>query len=304
MAGVRTCEECGNKMPFGVRRRVVDGKKVCGGCAAGRPGRPLTNHQGAKVASTDEDLCPNCGEGEVEWKQSTHWPPKDFFVCPYCGVSGTDEDFSTWNDRRLGSRRMAAPTPPPFLQDPKVSGPKDGPITDLPDDGQVLPAGGGGGEAPPVPGKPMPGTTPNGGLGNFAPDRESDKVVRVCPFCGSGQIVGQSDGSIECGHEGVTFLVEVLPKHPFQPLVDEDGNPFEMTVEGDEKVPEIGVARAADQAGPQPVDEPVEDGGGDGGGEDEDLPDFLKGAALYVADDGTAMNEDAYVEHLAHRLFG
>ena len=47
---MRTCEGCGNKMPFGTKRHRVDGKLVCDGCRNGRPGMPRSqvNRQGAK----------------------------------------------------------------------------------------------------------------------------------------------------------------------------------------------------------------------------------------------------------------
>jgi hypothetical protein len=227
----RTCESCGVKMPFGVRRRAMNGKKVCEGCASGRPGRPLSQ----------------------------------------------------------GSRRMAAPFPPPRPGGPPR--PSGGP--------PGAPGPGGPPGAPPEP----PGGGP-AGIGSFAPDRESDKVVRVCPFCGSGNLVGQSDGSIKCGHEDISFLVEILPRHPFQPLVDPDGNPFELnTADDEEPPPEIGVARAAPQPGGEPVDGGFPPAAGDDGEEDDDdLPEFLKGSSLYIAEDGTAMSEDAYVEHLASQF--
>lgn len=273
-------------MPFGVRRRVVGGQKVCGGCAAGREGRPLTNHGKVVAASGDLDplTCPNCGEGPVDWFENHRG--YEGFGCPFCGVSGSDDDFDNWDQHRLSFRRSAAPVPPRFLQDPQRNPP--------PFD-ESMGEGGPGAEMPPPPppGVPTPGT-PGGGLGSFAPDRESDKVVRVCPFCGSGNVTGNSDGSIECGHEDVVFLVEVLPRHPFQPLVDQTGQPFEMNSE-DEDVPEIGIARAE---GPQPVDGPVDED------EDEDLPPFLRGGSLYITDEGVAMGEDAYVEHLARHFGG
>lgn len=311
MAGVRVCERCGTKMPFGVRRRVVDGKKVCGGCASGREGRPLTNH-GAYQApyATRSDRCPSCGEGRVEFapegatlRPGVSGPLDDWWYCPACGASGREDALGWEDDEPRYASRTAAPVPPQFLQDPKPTPPpfeaaEDEEPLDGEEPGDMPPPPPGGQQ----PGVPTPGT-PGGGIGSFAPDRESDKVVRVCPFCGSGQIVGQSDGSIECGHEGVVFLVEVLPKHPFQPLVDEQGQPFEMTVEGDEQLPEIGIARAEGPAPAAPFGEDPQPGDGPGDDEgDDDLPPFLKGGALYVTDEGTALNEDAYIAHLAQRF--
>lgn len=36
-------------------------------------------------------------------------------------------------------------------------------------------------------------------------------TIRHCPFCGSGQVIGRSDGDVECGFCNQAFLVRVQP---------------------------------------------------------------------------------------------
>jgi hypothetical protein len=92
-------------------------------------------------------------------------------------------------------------------------------------------------------GMAMGAPEPEPTMHQFAPDQQSDLVVRVCPFCGSGHVIGRSDGSIECGYDGTVFTVTVMPSHPFQPMVNPDGSPFSMPTDPNaDPNPQIGTA--------------------------------------------------------------
>lgn len=54
-----------------------------------------------------------------------------------------------------------------------------------------------------------------------AHDPGDSQITSHCPFCGSGQVVGRSDGNIECEFCGMTYLVRIQPMFtgmPQQPM--------------------------------------------------------------------------------------
>jgi hypothetical protein len=53
-----------------------------------------------------------------------------------------------------------------------------------------------------------------------AHDPGDAQITSHCPFCGSGQIIGRSDGNIECEFCGMAYLVRVQPMFTGMP-----GNP-------------------------------------------------------------------------------
>ncbi len=226
----RTCEACGVKMPFGVKRQKnAQGQQVCEGCRAGRPGRPRT--QGS--------VRPGIALVEGQRIHAT--------VGPIVGKPWVGGAFSIPSSINLyGGLTFTA------AEDPLADAPDDEGAP--PEEGAPPPAGG-----PPASPAAAPAPPPSG----QAPDRTSDAVVRVCPFCGSGDVVGNADGSIECGHDGIIFTIEVQPRHIGQPLVNPDGSPFEPTFEEGDSYPGIGIANAeqvqdplADTTVPLPGDDP------------------------------------------------
>ena len=58
-------------------------------------------------------------------------------------------------------------------------------------------------------------------LRKVAHDPGDAQITSHCPFCGSGQIVGRSDGNIECEFCGMAYLVRVQPMFTGMP-----GNPM------------------------------------------------------------------------------
>lgn len=159
-------------------------------------------------------------------------------------------------------------------------------------------------------------------------------TVKHCPFCGSGDVWGGSDGTITCEFCDATFQVSVEPAYPSAPG-SIDGNPLNMAGDpdamgqadgGDGWAGAEGVA--AGQQGPPgmvPGQEgpPGEEGGeeGDGGppwaqngggeeppeGDDEDeggappFPPKKKSSLSYLTNQGDPLPEGLYLKHLAIR---
>ncbi len=58
-------------------------------------------------------------------------------------------------------------------------------------------------------------------------------ITSHCPFCGSGQVVGRSDGTIECGFCGQNYIVRVQPAFPGMPQAPgEPGAPTDIGPDG------------------------------------------------------------------------
>jgi hypothetical protein len=51
----------------------------------------------------------------------------------------------------------------------------------------------------------------------LAHDPGDPQITSHCPFCGSGQIVGRSDGTIGCDFCGMNYIVRVQPAFPGMP---------------------------------------------------------------------------------------
>ena len=50
-----------------------------------------------------------------------------------------------------------------------------------------------------------------GQIVRIAHDPGDPQITSHCPFCGSGQIVGRSDGTIGCDFCGMNYIVRVQP---------------------------------------------------------------------------------------------
>ena len=167
-----------------------------------------------------------------------------------------------------------------------------------------------------------------------AHDSGDGATVRHCPFCGGGQVVGRSDGTIECEFDGTAFTVQVQPIYSGFPQTDangmpipipgmpgqiggpplaepglegeEDGNPFAEDADGQDAPP------GAEDGAPFPPggDEPL---GEDDGDDDEGAPPPAKpkadkpkpskktSASLYATASGARLSEQAFTKHLAIR---
>lgn len=133
-----------------------------------------------------------------------------------------------------------------------------------------------------------------------------------CPFCGSGAVIGRSDGTVECGYCTSVFTVQVQPAYNgFPQSVDGQQYPWPgQPAPGDTLDPSVpsgtNLAPGVAPPGGDPMDpnaappiggggapessDPA-DGGGDFGddeddeGEDDDKPAFLKGKGDKKSDD-------------------
>lgn len=166
----------------------------------------------------------------------------------------------------------------------------------------------------------------------MAPQREAHgfaqtDTVKHCPFCGSGDVWGGSDGTITCEFDGATFQVSVEPQYPSAPgsidgqPLNIDGEPDEMgqAGAGDAMADAEGVAGGpGEELGFGPEDEEGEEEGGPegtdgegnplppGDGEDEDEDEEEGGAPppfppkkSYRTHAGDLLSEDLYLKHLA-----
>lgn len=131
-------------------------------------------------------------------------------------------------------------------------------------------------------------------LVRVAHDSGDGETIFHCPFCGSGQVIARSDGTVECEFCTTSFTVQVQPQMNAMPQTI-DGVPVDIP-----DMPNGGenAMVPADQGGP--VDE---DGDGvpdeeEEGGESENP--FAKGSSrYYLTAQGVALDEDSYLRHLA-----
>ena len=178
-----------------------------------------------------------------------------------------------------------------------------------------------------------------GNLVKVSHDPGDPQITSHCPFCGSGQIVGRSDGTIGCDFCGMNYIVRVQPAFPGMPQapgmggaptdVGPDGMPMDPGMEGGEVGPD-GMPIDPGMEGEVPPDGgfPPEDGeelppgeeeaaeeeGGfppeEGDGEEEgDAPPPPKKKSKSKSKSskegsfrtlaGDTLGEDAYIRHLA-----
>jgi hypothetical protein len=173
-------------------------------------------------------------------------------------------------------------------------------------------------------------TRPRGVGRRTAHDPGDPLVTSHCPFCGSGQVVGRSDGTISCDFCGQSYIVRVQPAFPGMPQmpmgpgapsdVGPDGGLLDPGMVGADGMP-------ADGEGPPPGDAAAEGGpegsppggeelppGDDGGDDDTPFPPEKdkksgkggnkKKSARFRGLDGQFLTEAQFVRHLAVRLSG
>ena len=170
----------------------------------------------------------------------------------------------------------------------------------------------------------------------IAHDPGDPLITSHCPFCGSGQVVGRSDGTISCDFCGQVYIVRVQPAFPGMPQmpngpgapsdIGPDGGilppdavgPDGLPIGGEEDLPpgaeedEGGFppdAESDDEGFPPEDDEgPPEDE--EDGGDEPPPPPKKKGKSkkesvkTYRGPGGQVMTEDQYVRHLAAGLSG
>jgi hypothetical protein len=118
-------------------------------------------------------------------------------------------------------------------------------------------------------------TRPRGVGRKIAHDPGDPLVTSHCPFCGSGQVVGRSDGTIGCDFCGQAYIVRVQPAFPGMPqMPNGPGAPSDVGPDGMVDPGMIGPDGMPMDGGPPP-EEGDPDGGGPPfapGGDDDDAP--------------------------------
>lgn len=161
---------------------------------------------------------------------------------------------------------------------------------------------------------PAAGSPKVAGLRFLAHDSGDGETIFHCPFCGSGQVIARSDGTVECEFCSTAFTVQVQPQMPAFPQTI-DGVPQQvpgMPAGGQGANVPPGAAPGDPNADPNDPNAPgqEEDGsdnpfaddaddGGDDSGSDDDKPAFLKGSMLYRTAAGHALDELQFMRHLA-----
>jgi hypothetical protein len=109
-------------------------------------------------------------------------------------------------------------------------------------------------------------------------------ITSHCPFCGSGQVVGRSDGTIGCDFCGQNYIVRVQPAFPGMPQmpmgpgapsdIGPDGGLVDPGMVGPDGMPVDGEGMPGDDEGAPPGLEPdgEDEGPLTGGGGDDSAP--------------------------------
>jgi hypothetical protein len=167
----------------------------------------------------------------------------------------------------------------------------------------------------------------------LAHDSGDGQTVLHCPFCGGGQVIGRSDGTIECEFDGTAFTVQVQPLYSGFPQTV-NGMPFPIPgmpgqIGGAPMPPgpmdDTGLPPGAEQDGGNPFAEDAADPGQDEGAppfaqagqapddgqddaqDDGDAPPPPKGkgkkksSVLYRTASGARLSESAFARYLAVR---
>lgn len=142
----------------------------------------------------------------------------------------------------------------------------------------------------------------------IAHDSGDSITVFHCPFCGSGQVIARSDGSIECEFCHSSFTVQVQPEFSAFPQTI-GGVPVDVPGMGPDQQPMDAPGDEQDMGGPQdPMAAGAQTAGADGEfppeEEDEEDPEaeeeenpFAKKS--YRTADGRELDEESYLQHLA-----
>lgn len=143
----------------------------------------------------------------------------------------------------------------------------------------------------------------------LAHDSGSTEVIYHCPFCGSGQVIARSDGTVQCEFCQAAFTVQVQPEFSAFPQTI-DGQPVDIPGMGgtsdNPDVPEDAGDDEEAAAGPttppggteeQPPEEGEDDGEGDEPIDSGGNPIFNKKS--YRTASGATLDQLGYVRHLA-----
>lgn len=204
----RTCDNCGNVMPLFVpRTRQADGSLWCEACCVGRPGRPRA--QASIDVETAIGVLEESGFAVVAANDHTAegWILLDTDNMP---VADPERGSFVWTDPAQ-ARAMIGKTPEngefPVREMVPTS---HWEVTYKQDYGWQA--------------RPKRQASASG-IRHVAHDSGDGATIFHCPFCGSGQVIGGSDGTVECEFCHTRFTVQVQPNMPSMPQTV-DGQPF------------------------------------------------------------------------------
>jgi hypothetical protein len=169
----------------------------------------------------------------------------------------------------------------------------------------------------------------------IAHDPGDPLITSHCPFCGSGQVVGRSDGTISCDFCGQAYIVRVQPAFPGMPQmpngpgapsdIGPDGGVVGPDALGPDGMPMDGGFPPDDdgEGGPPPGEADAGPPGAAGGGDGDQPPPAgdskkddsgsgpppkgkskKKSVRRYAGLGGERLTEDQLVRHLAAALSG
>jgi hypothetical protein len=130
----------------------------------------------------------------------------------------------------------------------------------------------------------------------IAHDSGDSQTVFHCCFCGSGQVIARSDGTIECEFCHSVFTVQIQPQFPAFPQTI-DGMPVDVPGMPSNTAPPAGADPAAEEGLPPGADPDGEDEEPPEEDDGEDLPPFMKGGLLTTT--GAVLGAEDYLRHLA-----
>lgn len=144
----------------------------------------------------------------------------------------------------------------------------------------------------------------------LAHDSGDGETIFHCPFCGSGQVLARSDGTVDCEFCHTAFTVQVQPEMPAFPQTI-NGMPFQipgMPAGGENAMVDPASPAAQANAAPDQPPPGVDPASGEGDGPPEGdpssddtaeggPPDFLKNS--YRTERGTRLSAQSYMRHLA-----
>lgn len=176
----------------------------------------------------------------------------------------------------------------------------------------------------------------NGVGPRVAHDPGDPLITSHCPFCGSGQVTGRSDGTIGCDFCGQNYIVRVQPAFPGMPqmpgspgapsdagpdglvdpgMVGPDGMPMDEGPPGDEEGappfgdddegPPPGAGGDGDEGAPPPSGDKDDSKKSTKDKGDSSKGDSKKKAALeYRGFGGQVLTEDQFTRHIAVVMSG
>lgn len=150
-----------------------------------------------------------------------------------------------------------------------------------------------------------PGSTTRWSSRKHAHDSGDGETIYHCPMCGSGNVVGRSDGTVECAYCNSVFTVQVQPSNPNMPQTV-DGQPYDIPgMPGQIDKPQPGDPSDPSPAGPPAGDLPPFGSEDEEASPEDDVEDgenpFAKGSARFITTDGIALPEREYIAHLARK---